>query len=95
MFSKTVSSAARCTRHHEIDEQAGIIYKEIDYSEKKSKTKSDRGKSTAMSFILRGSQRTSSQINHSGEDISFRQHLPPIELREEEYVLSALMANSR
>jgi hypothetical protein len=97
MIGKSVSSAARSSRHQENDGQEGISYKEIDDSKIKSKKKSKRERSkSTWSFLLYGSQRSRpAQTEDSGDDFSFRQHLPPMELREEEYLLSALMANSR
>jgi hypothetical protein len=103
MVGKSFSAAARHARHHDFGGEAGINYKEMSFSDRKLKNISEmeKSKSITWSFIRFGSQRFGSQqsslakIGDSGEDISFRQHLPPIELREEEYFLSALMANSR
>ena len=63
----------------------------MTHNDKSFKKKLEKEKS--RSILMLGSQHSRSE--HTGEDISFRQHLPPIELREEEYILSALMANSR
>ena len=96
MVGKLVSTAAsRSIRHHEID--AGIDSTRqglIDRVRKFSETVDENSRS--KTFFSFGSKTTRSEKTGGPlDDICFLQYLPPKELREEEYVLSALMANSR
>ena len=80
---------------HEINGRIGPDSKRIGL---KLQNNSEIGfeKVRTWSFINRGSK--TSRSEHTGDprdDINFLQYLPPKELREDEYVLSALMANSR
>ncbi len=95
MVGKFARGASRSLRFPEEDVPLELDPRRISLGDRKVPKFSENGAESSRSraFFSFGSK--SSRSEHNRDDIGFLQHLPPKELREEEYVLSALMANSR
>ena len=94
IFLRVGMVAASITSRYR-DSEGRIESEHIKFGERKVRKFSENSAKSRVFFSFGTSRPGQNDDPRDDNNLSFFQHLPPKELREEEYILSALMANSR